>query len=116
MNSKIKLLVLAALFSVSSVLAAASQSDGSNKGDVTDGKNNTGDIHNMCWQGSNSGNQHDKNTDTWVLKDKNGNAVLDKDGNQVICAPKTGSNGRPPKHCTHTNKHGMKHKESASGC
>ena len=115
MNSKIKLLVLAALFSVSSVLAAASQSDGSNKGDVTDGKNNTGDIHNMCWQGSNSGNQHDKNSDSWELKDKDGRAVLDKDGNQVICAPKS-NNGRPPKHCTHTNKHGMKHKESASGC
>ena len=116
MNKFIKLVTLSFTIAFMTATFAASQSDGSNKGDVTDGKNNTGDIHNMCWQGSNSGNQHDKNTDTWELKDKDGNAVLDKDGNQVICAPKSNGNGRPPKHCTHTNKHGMKHKESASGC
>lgn len=116
MNKFIKLVTLSFTIAFMTATFAASQSDGSNKDDVTDGKNNTGDIHNMCWQGSNSGNQHDKNTDTWELKDKDGNAVLDKDGNQVICAPKSNSNGRPPKHCTHTNKHGMKHKESASGC
>jgi len=103
--------IVIALFlfaSMSTAIYAGSQSDGSNKGDVTDGKAKTGNIHEMCWQGSNSGNQHDSNADEF--------SVTFESGATDNCAPKDNGNGRAPKHCTHTNKNGNKHKDSASGC
>ena len=107
--------IVIALFlfaSMSTAIFAASQSDGSNKHDVKDGKIDTGNIHKMCWQGSNSGNQHDSAGTHFSVTFENEDGTT----TTVECAPKSNGNGRPPKHCTHTNKEGMKHKDSASGC
>ena len=106
-----KSFIVIALFlfaAMSTAIFAESQSDGSNKHDVTAGKADTGNIHEMCWQGSNSGNQHDSNDPEF--------SVTFDSGSTENCAPKSNGNERPPKHCTHTNKQGMKHTNSASGC
>ena len=106
MKKSFILITLFLLTAMSSAIYAGS--DGSNKDDVTDGKEDTGDIHEMCWQGSNSGNQHDSADDTFT--------VTFESGETENCAPKDNGNGAAPKHCTHTNKQGMKHTNSASGC
>ncbi|MFT5451492.1 MAG: hypothetical protein ACI9N9_000976 [Enterobacterales bacterium] len=101
--------IVIALFlfaSMSTAIFAASQSDGSNKINNAKGASSKDDI---CWEGSNSGNQHDAvtNEDYEINEGKQ---------TQMTCPSPTNISDKPPKHCTHTNKNGNKHKDSASGC
>ncbi|MFT5453482.1 MAG: hypothetical protein ACI9N9_002994 [Enterobacterales bacterium] len=99
----ISILIALFLFASMSTAIYASESDGNNSNNGASGASSKDDI---CWEGSNSGNQHDPITaDPHTV-------------GGVVCPPndEDPANGRPPKHCTHTNKNGNKHKDSASGC
>jgi hypothetical protein len=119
----IKILVLSVIVILtSSSLSASGKSKAEKYSNKDNDIRNAQDIHTMCWRGSNSGNQHDELDDDYKLgdlKDRKGRTIKNRNtGKYVHCTATDGKNGnkRPPKHCTHTNKHGNKHKNSASGC